>query len=197
MPLLLPFFKFNVSDWLTSEKIALMSPPHIGAYIMLLAQCWSQANCTIPSEVGVLKKLSRWDDDLYGDFGPVLACFERLNKQTDRLTNRRLYTEWVETRQRLHLLSESGQRGAEKRWAKKAKPVSNGHAILKGKTALPAEWALSPEFIASWQQHGINPHIEFASFKDHARTTDRRCKDWEAALRNWNRKAIAKKEARP
>lgn len=71
------------------------------------------------------------------------------------------------------------------------------HASKKnGKTVLPEEWNLTSEFIASWQQHGINPHVEFAAFKDHARTTDRRCKDWEAALRNWNRKAITMKETR-
>lgn len=128
MPLSLPFFKFNVTDWLTSEKIALMEPPQIGAYIMLLAQCWTQESCTLPSDPLVLKKLSKWHDETYGDFSPVLACFHPV-KKTGRVTNRRLYTEWLEAKQRTEVLSESGQRGALKRWTPKlihAKPMSNG-----------------------------------------------------------------------
>lgn len=120
MPLLLPFFKFNVTDWLTSEKIALMEAPHVGAYIMLLAQCWSDSQCSLPSDPAILKKLSKWDEGKYGDFGPVLACFIPL-KKTGRLTNARLYQEWLDARQRTEVLSESGQRGAAKRWA--IKPV--------------------------------------------------------------------------
>jgi uncharacterized protein YdaU (DUF1376 family) len=119
MPLLLPFFKFNVTDWLTSEKIALMEPPHIGAYIMLLAQCWTQESCTLPSDPLVLKKLSHWKEEQWGDFAPVLACFAPL-KKTGRLTNPRLYLEWQEARARMEMLSESGQRGARKRWAAKS-----------------------------------------------------------------------------
>jgi len=118
MPLSLPFFKFNVTDWLTSEKIALMEAPHIGSYIMLLAQCWTQATCTLPSDPRILKKLSKWHDEHYGDFGPVLACFVPV-KNTGRVTNPRLYQEWLEAKQRTEMLSESGQRGAVKRWAKK------------------------------------------------------------------------------
>jgi hypothetical protein len=68
--------------------------------------------------------------------------------------------------------------------------------MKNGKTGLPDPWALTDDIVVSWQKHGINPHIEFAAFKDHARTTDRRCKDWNAALRNWYRKAITIKEAR-
>lgn len=126
MPLLLPFFKFNVTDWLTSEKIALMEAPHIGCYIMLLAQCWSERQCSLPSDPVILKKLSNWSDEKWGDFSPVLACFEPL-KKTGRLTNPRLYREWLEARQRTEVLSESGQRGAEKRWASKVpkpKPIT-------------------------------------------------------------------------
>lgn len=127
MPLLLPFFKFNVTDWLTSEKIALMEAPHIGCYIMLLAQCWTQETCTLPSDPLVLQRLSKWQDS-YGDFAPVLACFTLL-KKTGRVTNPRLYAEWLDAKHRTQVLSESGQHGAQIRWAvkpSKTKPVNNG-----------------------------------------------------------------------
>lgn len=119
MPLSLPFFKFYVTDWLTSEKIALMQPQHIGAYIMLLAQCWTQEHCTLPSDPVVLKKMSKWDDTQHGDFTPVLQCFVQAKQHPTRLVNARLLEEWTKAKQRNEVWSESGQRGAQKRWAKK------------------------------------------------------------------------------
>jgi hypothetical protein len=48
-----------------------------------------------------------------------------------------------------------------------------------------------------WKAHGItDPWVEFATFRDHARTNDRRCKDWSAAWRNWCRKSLRIKEER-
>jgi len=123
VPLLLPFFKFYVLDWITSEKIATMETPHIGAYSMLLAHCWAQATCSLPNDPAYLKTLSKWDDARYGDFEPVLACFPPL-KRTGRVTNPRLYAEWIKAKQQIELLSESGQKGAAKRWAEKPRRVS-------------------------------------------------------------------------
>jgi len=197
MPLLLPFFKFDVFAWITSEKIAAMTAPHVGSYIMLLAHCWAQATCTLPNNIGQLKTWGKWDEDRYGDFAPVLACFEPV-KKTGRLTNPRLYAEWLDARARMNILSESGQKGAAKRWQpmkdKQAARLARPHT--NGKTAFPQEWKLTHEEVARWAQHGINPHIEFATFKDHALANDRRCKDWPAAYRNWCRKAITLKGSR-
>jgi uncharacterized protein YdaU (DUF1376 family) len=122
VPLLLPFFKFYVLDWLTSEKVMQMSGPQVGSYIMLLAHCWAQATCTIPADRVTLYKLSKWEgtDD---DFQPVLSCFTPF-KKTGRLCNPRLYAEWSEAMQRTEVLSESGQKGALKRWAKKQPGVT-------------------------------------------------------------------------
>jgi uncharacterized phage protein (TIGR02220 family) len=80
----------------------------------------------------VLKKLSKWSDEKYGDFEPVLACFEPV-KRTGRVTNVRLYAEWLEAKARTEVLSESGQRGALKRWADKPTrrtPLANGRDYL-------------------------------------------------------------------
>ncbi len=198
MPLLLPFFKFNVSDWLTSQKIAMMSAAQVGSYIMLLTHCWAQATCTLPSDRIILKTLAKWTDDCPGNFDEVIACFVPY-KKTGRLTNPRLYHEWLDTRQRLDILSESGQRGAEKRWQstrEKREARQKKTPKINGKTAFPTDWKLTTEEAAQWSKHGLNPHIEFASFKDHALANDRRCKDWQAAYRNWCRKSIAKLEDR-
>ncbi len=63
-----------------------------------------------------------------------------------------------------------------------------------GKVAFPPDWKPDPEEMQQWKQHGINPFVEFATFRDHALANDRRCKDWKAAFRNWCRKAISLKE---
>jgi uncharacterized protein YdaU (DUF1376 family) len=131
VPLLLPFFKFYVNDWLNSEKIALMTHEMTGAYILLLAKCWTQESCTIPPEPDVLRQMIQWrgNDE---DFLPVLACFP-LQRNGKRRTNPRLYAEWAEARQRTEVLSESGQRGALKRWAKKQPGV-------KSEKVQPSDW---------------------------------------------------------
>ena len=98
---------------------------------MLLAQCWSENNCSLPSDPLALKKMLRWEGS-DEEFGGVLACFQPL-KKTGRLTNPRLYQEWLDAKQRTEILSESGQRGAHKRWAARPthqKPISNGRDYL-------------------------------------------------------------------
>lgn len=71
------------------------------------------------------------------------------------------------------------------------------HAEKKhGKTCIPEGWKLEPDFVEGWRKFGIDPYVEFATFRDHAKAHDRRCHDWPAALRNWMRKAIRLKEDR-
>ncbi len=65
-----------------------------------------------------------------------------------------------------------------------------------GKTSVPDPWVLSEDEAVKWRKFGINPYVEFAAFKDHALSIDRRCKDWPAALRNWLRKSVTMQEAR-
>jgi len=61
---------------------------------------------------------------------------------------------------------------------KKDKEVSVARSARRPKTPLPDNW--HPE---------LGGDVEFQKFCDHARANDRRCVDWEAALRNWNRNA--------
>jgi len=100
-----------------------MEHAQIGAYIMLLAKCWAHESCSLPQQPQILKTMINWrgTDE---DFIPVLACFKPLTRGSQRLTNPRLYAEWLEAKQRTEMLSESGQKGAAKRWAAPAKPVT-------------------------------------------------------------------------
>lgn len=136
MPLLLPYFKFNVSDWILSEKIEAMSGQQVGAYIMLLAHCWASINCTLPTERSALKSKARWkgNDE---DFQLVLACFTPI--RGGRLTNKRLYREWEEAMNKTDERRESGLKGARKRWAEKPTkivPINGRDYLTESKEVL-------------------------------------------------------------
>lgn len=67
----------------------------------------------------------------------------------------------------------------------------------RGKTAFPDGWKPEQAEMEQWRQHGLSDvWVEFATFRDHAKSNDRRCKDWPAAWRNWCRKALRMKEER-
>src|SRR3990167_4913754 len=133
MPSSLPFFKFFIHDWLQSERIALMGHAQMGAYIHLLAKCWAHESCSLPPQRPLLKTLINWrgtDEELE----PVLACFKPLAHKSPRLINPRLYAEWLKAKQHTAILSESGQKGAVKRWAGKATRNAQPGRPLSGAT---------------------------------------------------------------
>lgn len=167
MPLLLPFFKFNAQDWLLSEKIGEMSGAQVGAYIILLAQAWVSPNCSLLNERESLKNKARWtgSDE---EFTRVLACFVPA-RQSGRIINVRLYREWQEAKARKDILSESGQRGAVKRWARKpatrtkrtteAVPPTDWLALLKAKPIYAhINWEREMGKIEEWHSRSENKH---------------------------------------
>lgn len=143
MPLILPFFKFNPMDWLTSEKMAVMELCHVGAYINLLSHAWTTGICTLPSDEIILKKLCKWDDRKHTDFHLVLHCFEPF-KKTNRIYNARLYREWEEANDRSVERRESGMKGATKRWA--PKPIRTPRAT-------PIQTSSDPDFEQFWNAY--------------------------------------------
>lgn len=67
----------------------------------------------------------------------------------------------------------------------------------RGRTSFPDGWKPEQEEMEQWKGHGLTDvWVEFATFRDHAKSNDRRCKDWPAAWRNWCRKALRMKEER-
>jgi uncharacterized phage protein (TIGR02220 family) len=123
-----PYFRFFVNDWLQSEKIAFMTHAQVGAYIMLLAKCWTQETCTLPGDRRLLQALIHWQgtDE---DFRPVLACFDPTKKPPGRLSNPRLMKEWTHAHQLADARQRSGQIAAQARWAakpSKVRPLANG-----------------------------------------------------------------------
>lgn len=114
-----PYFKFYVYDWLTSNRIKLMTASQVGAYIGLLCNAWTEESCTLPTEPQSLKILAKWNDEIDGDFGPVLACFP-LTRNQKRRYNHRLFAERQEALAYRTKQSEGGRKGMESRWAAKS-----------------------------------------------------------------------------
>lgn len=123
----LPYFKNYAQDWLSSNRVELMSLAQVGAYWVLLCKAWCEESCTLVPEPEQLKILARWRDDTDGDFAPVLACFP-LTRNGKRRYNPRLFKERQEALHYHAQQSEGGKKGMQARWAKptKERPVVNG-----------------------------------------------------------------------
>lgn len=128
MPLLLPFFKFDVQAWLTSETVMLMNNEQRGAFIQLLAKCWACLSCTLPNDVEKVKALADWKGS-EEDFTRVFLCFIPDKKHPERRLNERLMKEWKEAKLKQAFYAERAKAGADARWAEKparTPTVNNG-----------------------------------------------------------------------
>lgn len=59
----------------------------------------------------------------------------------------------------------------------------------KPEKPIPDDWKPSTKHAEQAMERGVSLSSEAMSFRDHAVTHDRRCADWDAAFRNWLRKA--------
>ncbi len=121
MPLLLPYLKFNVQDWLNSEKVSQMTFAQRGAYMHLLCLCWSHPTCTLPHDPMRLCQMLHWEDGIAA-FSPVMDCFLPVPENRDRCTNARLYQEWTDATTLMQQQSAGGKKGSRLRW--KQKPLA-------------------------------------------------------------------------
>lgn len=120
-----PAFQFYPSDFLSDENVVLMNNIEVGCYIKLLCFCWKQGS--IPSDVSKIAKLCNEPDDKMVElWSSIKPCFR--NGQPDRLIHPRLEVERKKQANFSKERSESGKRGAEKRWKNKDK---DGSAIEK------------------------------------------------------------------
>lgn len=136
----------------------------------------SESSNSIPNDVSFLSHRCAIDVSLI-DLRPL---YRRGFLQAPRSTKYRLEREERRERGDLPLAPSSGA----------------GARASRAKRPLPEELVLTDEERTQWERFGINAAIEFAAFKDHARTENRYCADWDAAKRNWMRKAIRLKEER-
>lgn len=60
----------------------------------------------------------------------------------------------------------------------------------KSRTELSDDWRPCPGLLAFASELGLDPEWQTSKFRDHAKQTKRLCADWDAAYRNWCRKAV-------
>lgn len=106
-----PAFQFYVDAWLSSSSIAAMSPAQEGAYIHLLALCWSNARLALTGDPGKLALMSRLNGD-WAALGPeILTNFvEHPIDGPGWLTNTKL----IEVRYNSMLHAAAGQAGGKR-----------------------------------------------------------------------------------
>ena len=94
------WFPFYPADFLTSNRVALMTTEEIGGYTLLLCYAWQDPNCTLPADDESIRKLSR----LTGSLEAVKSCFIQ---KRGRLLNERLYKEWIKVKEKSDLAKHS------------------------------------------------------------------------------------------
>lgn len=99
------WFPFYPSDFLTSNRVALMTTEEIGGYTLLLCYAWQDPTCTLPADDEAIRKLSR----LTGSLEAIKSCFIQ---KRGRLLNERLYKEWQKVKEK----SELAKRSNAVRW---------------------------------------------------------------------------------
>ncbi len=116
-----PAFQFYPSDFLSDENVVLMSNAEVGCYIKLLCFCWKQGS--IPADVPRIAKLcNEPPEKMAGMWSSIEPCFR--NGQPNRLIHPRLDVERKKQQRFSKERSESGKRGAEKRWKNNQKDGS-------------------------------------------------------------------------
>jgi uncharacterized protein YdaU (DUF1376 family) len=114
-------FQFYPADFLSDENVVLMSNVEVGCYIKLLCFCWKQGS--IPANIDLISRLCNEPYEKMAELWPSIEpCFH--NGQPDRLIHPRLEIERKKQENFSKERSESGKKGAKKRWENKDKDGS-------------------------------------------------------------------------
>lgn len=110
-----PAFQFYPADFLADENVVLMSNREVGCYIKLMCYCWRQGS--IPKDVTAIARLCGEDEISMVNLWPQISkCF---TPNGERHIHKRLEKERQKQISHRRERSESGKRGAAKRWSNK------------------------------------------------------------------------------
>ena len=124
-----PAFQFYPSDFLSDENVMLMSNQEVGCYIKLICFNWKQGS--IPDDINKIARLCGEDTSVMAELWHSLKrCFIS-NGTNGRLINPRVEKERLKQKKYRKERSESGKKGAVKRWKSHKKRNNNSSAIAK------------------------------------------------------------------
>jgi len=121
-----PAFQFYPGDFLSDENVISMTFEERGIYITLLCSCWIQGS--IPADPS---KILRLLPGFTGDELPMIIMdrFQEMEGNPERLINNRLEKERQKQEDFREIKSESGKRGAQKRWENHEKKPSDSATL--------------------------------------------------------------------
>lgn len=131
MPLWYGDFLTSTNEW-PGEACSL--------YLTALAQQWVSPSRSLPADPVSLRSVLRWSESTFERYWPIVAV--KFELQGDRLVNRRCEEHRESTVERTQKLSESGRRGAEKRWHPNGQQDGPANGLAKkngGKANGPAK----------------------------------------------------------
>lgn len=138
-----PAFQFYPKDFLTDEKVVLMSNTEVGIYMRLLCFCWLEG--TLPLETESLARMARmplkqftklWERSV------LRSCFQV--SEDGRLHHKRLDLERQNQQEHTRRQGDRGRAGAEARWHKhgasnaQAMPSDGGARMLGDGSSSPS-----------------------------------------------------------
>ncbi len=111
-----PAFQFYPKDFLTDERVGLMSYTERGIYITLLSKCWLEGS--LPASVEDLARLLGLPVQRFRRLwvNSLSCCF--ITAGDGRITQKRLEEEREKQEQYRRRQSDKGTKGADKRWPK-------------------------------------------------------------------------------
>ena len=177
------YFNFHVDKWLGSNTIMLLSPDSIGVYINSLAAAWTQKDCGLPNDAGLISKLTRLDKEYVEIHLPILISRECFFEFENRLYNLTLLMQRKEMIANSRIKSLAGRASGE---ARKAEGL---------KTEFPESFSLSDDVIYFADKNCLRyPADVIASFRRHALKHGLRYSNWDAAFKDYLMRNI---EVRP
>jgi uncharacterized protein YdaU (DUF1376 family) len=170
-----------------------LSAAEIGQYMLILMAMWRNGGY-LPDDDAMLARVAR------ETLSPAVRAMLD-NDGKGRICQKRLLRELDYCKQRSRARSEAGKRGAEAKHRKNNElalakpdvlPPANGKQTDSTHTQLATKVAnRARSFPENWVPENLSPPetAEFEKFRDHFRANGKRMKDWEAAWRNWKRRA--------
>ena len=107
----LPWFPFFVNDFLSDQKVELMTTTEVGAYTLLLLRAWKEEPCgSIPADDAVLAVWTRLGPIAWTECkSHVLACFQL--RSDGRYYQKRMCQEYAKLTTTLRKRADAGRKG--------------------------------------------------------------------------------------
>tara|TARA_R110001599_G_scaffold171802_2_gene363050 strand:+ start:647 stop:1441 length:795 start_codon:yes stop_codon:yes gene_type:complete len=171
----LPYIPLNVADFMSDDKVALMSTLELGAYMILLCRAWQQNPAgTLPTNDDWLARWTKLTTDEWEQHRDIVLMPFVLNEDVDppRYEQRRMMTNVADITQTLNDRKEAATKAANARW--NAQSVGNADAMLKEKKVKDKTESTSKRHSLSWNESdGWDGHEHFiADWKQAFPTVD-------------------------